>query len=126
MKRIASLVAVAGGMFSWSVALAQGGPNDRALAEDETRGFVKLVCAGRKERIVGAHLVAPRAGELIHHIAQAMRHRLSAAALGGLIHAYPTFTQVTQQAGVEAVLARLGRPWVQKVLAHYLAWWRRF
>lgn len=33
MKRIASLVAVAGGMFSWSVALAQGGPNDRALAE---------------------------------------------------------------------------------------------
>jgi pyruvate/2-oxoglutarate dehydrogenase complex dihydrolipoamide dehydrogenase (E3) component len=99
--------------------------NDRALAEDETQGFVKLVCAGRKEKIVGAHLVAPRAGELIHEIALAMRQGLSAAALGGLVHVYPTFTQITQQAGVEAILASLARPFTQKALGAYLKLWRR-
>jgi pyruvate/2-oxoglutarate dehydrogenase complex dihydrolipoamide dehydrogenase (E3) component len=100
--------------------------NDRALTEDETRGFVKLICAGRKEQIVGGHLVAPRAGDLIHEIAFAMRQRMSAAALGGLIHVYPTFTQVTQQAGVEAVLAQFEKPLTKSFLSKYLNLWRRF
>jgi pyruvate/2-oxoglutarate dehydrogenase complex dihydrolipoamide dehydrogenase (E3) component len=105
----------------WRMAVKE---NDRALTEDETQGFVKLVCAGRRERIVGAHLVAPRAGELVHEIALAMRRKMTAAQLGGLIHVYPTFTQVTQQAGVEAVLAGLSEPWLQSVLRAYLKIWR--
>jgi hypothetical protein len=49
---------------------------------------------------------------------------MTAAQLGGLIHVYPTFTQVTQQAGVEAVLAGLSEPWLQSVLRAYLKIWR--
>src|SRR5256885_10919182 len=46
--------------------LFRSAENDRALAEEETRGFVKLVCKGRKDKLVGAHIIGPHAGELIH------------------------------------------------------------
>ncbi|HVF28050.1 MAG TPA: FAD-dependent oxidoreductase [Pyrinomonadaceae bacterium] len=96
--------------------------NDRAQAEGETKGFAKLVCVGRKGEIVGAHIVGARAGELIHEVVLAMKERLSAAALGGMIHVYPTLTQVTQRAGLDAVLASL-LPF-KKYLARYFEWHR--
>ncbi|MBA3715603.1 MAG: FAD-dependent oxidoreductase [Pyrinomonadaceae bacterium] len=96
--------------------------NDRAHAEEETRGFAKLVCAGRKEEIVGCTIVGAHAGELIHEVVLAMKHRLSASALGGLTHVYPTLTQVTQKAGLDAILASLAR--YRPVLSRYFAWRR--
>ena len=96
--------------------------NDRAQAEGETKGFAKLVCVGRKDEIVGAHIIGAHAGELIHEVVLAMKERLSASALGGMIHVYPTLTQVTQRAGLDAVLANL-RPF-RKYLARYFAWRR--
>jgi pyruvate/2-oxoglutarate dehydrogenase complex dihydrolipoamide dehydrogenase (E3) component len=96
--------------------------NDRAQAEGTTKGFCKLVCAGRRDELVGAHLVGPHAGELIHEIVLAMKQRLPASALGGMIHAYPTLTQVTQRAALDATLARLApyKSW----LGRYFAWRR--
>ena len=96
--------------------------NDRAQAEGETKGFAKLVCVGRKDEIVGAHIIGAHAGELIHEVVLAMKEHLSASALGGMIHVYPTLTQVTQRAGLDAVLANL-RPF-RKYLARYFAWRR--
>jgi pyruvate/2-oxoglutarate dehydrogenase complex dihydrolipoamide dehydrogenase (E3) component len=96
--------------------------NDRAQAEGEIKGFAKLVCVGRKGEIVGAHIIGAHAGELIHEVVLAMKERLSASALGGMIHVYPTLTQVTQRAGLDAVLEGL-RPF-RKYLARYLAWRR--
>ncbi len=96
--------------------------NDRAQAESAADGFCKLVCAGRKQEIVGAHIVGPHAGELIHEIVLAMKQRLPAAALGSLIHVYPTLTQVNQQAGLDAALARL-QPY-KTILTKYFAWRR--
>ncbi|MFN2454427.1 MAG: NAD(P)/FAD-dependent oxidoreductase [Pyrinomonadaceae bacterium] len=96
--------------------------NDRANAEEATRGFVKLICAGRKETIVGAHIIGAHAGELIHEVVLAMKMKLSAASLGGLIHVYPTLSQVTQQAGLDAVLAKLVR--YRKPLSYLLSWRR--
>ncbi|MCA1577115.1 MAG: hypothetical protein LC794_07105 [Acidobacteria bacterium] len=66
--------------------------NDRAQAEEESRGFAKIICAGRKNEIVGAHIVGPHAGELIHEVVLAMKLRLSITALGSMIHVYPTLT----------------------------------
>src|SRR5574341_653594 len=40
--------------------------NDRAQAEEDTKGFAKIICSGRKNEIVGAHIVGAHAGELIH------------------------------------------------------------
>lgn len=97
--------------------------NDRANAEEETKGFIKLICRNRKNEILGAHIVGAHAGETIHEIVLAMKHRLPATSLGGLIHVYPTLTQVNQRAGLEALRARL-TPFTKKVLAHYFSWWR--
>ena len=96
--------------------------NDRAQTEDATAGFAKLVCAGRRDEIVGAHITGPHAGELIHEVVLAMKQHLPASALGSMIHVYPTLTQVTQQAGLDAVLARL-RPY-RRILGRYFAWRR--
>ena len=97
--------------------------NDRAQAEGETVGFVKLVCAGRKQEIVGAHIVGPRAGELIHEVVLAMKERLPVTALGGMIHVYPTLAQVNQKAGLDAVLAKIAA--YRKPLSYYLRLWRQ-
>jgi pyruvate/2-oxoglutarate dehydrogenase complex dihydrolipoamide dehydrogenase (E3) component len=96
--------------------------NDRAQAEESTKGFAKIVCRGRKNEIVGAHIIGPQAGELIHEVILAMKQRLSINALGSMIHVYPTLTQVNQQAGLDAVLGKLGS--YQKLLSYYFRVWR--
>jgi pyruvate/2-oxoglutarate dehydrogenase complex dihydrolipoamide dehydrogenase (E3) component len=96
--------------------------NDRAQTEDAADGFAKLICAGRRDELVGAHIVGLHAGELIHELVLAMRQRLPAAALGSLIHVYPTLTQVSQRAGLDAALARLQS--YKSLLSRYFAWRR--
>lgn len=98
--------------------------NDRAQAEGETRGFAKFVCVGRKDRIAGATIVGPHAGELIHEVVLALKLKLGITALGGLTHVYPTLTQINQKAGVDALLARLSSPTVRKIMSRYLSLWR--
>jgi pyruvate/2-oxoglutarate dehydrogenase complex dihydrolipoamide dehydrogenase (E3) component len=97
--------------------------NDRAQTEEETEGFVKIICAGRKQQIVGAHIVGPHAGELIHEVVLAMKQRLSVTALGGMVHVYPTLTQVNQRAGLDAILEKLSS--YKKMLSYYFKAWRR-
>ncbi|HEY9847153.1 MAG TPA: FAD-dependent oxidoreductase, partial [Candidatus Caenarcaniphilales bacterium] len=68
---------------------------DRAQAEAATHGFGKIITRKNGE-ILGAHLVGPAAGELIHEIVLAMSHRLKVSALGG-IHVYPTLSEVNSK-----------------------------
>ena len=96
--------------------------NDRAQAEEETKGFAKIICTGRKNEIIGAHIVGAHAGELIHEVVLAMKKRLSITALGSMIHVYPTLTQVNQQAGVDAILKNLLS--YKKWLSYYFRVWR--
>lgn len=96
--------------------------NDRAQAEEEPKGFAKIICRGRKNEIVGAHIVGAHAGELIHEVVLAMKKRLSINALGSMIHVYPTLTQVNQQAGVDAILEGLST--YKKWLSYYFKLWR--
>jgi len=96
--------------------------NDRANTEAATGGFIKLVCTHHKDRIVGAHIIGTGAGELIHEAVLAMKLNLSVTALGSLIHVYPTLSQITQQAGLDALLAKLTR--YRKPLAYLLSWRR--
>lgn len=96
--------------------------NDRAHAEGATKGFAKVVTVGKKDEIVGAHIVGAHAGELIHEVVLAMNRRLSIRSLGQMVHVYPTLTQVNQQAGVDAILAKLMtyKTW----LSYYFKIWR--
>ncbi len=96
--------------------------NDRAHAEGDVKGFAKIICKGRKNEIVGAHIVGAQAGELIHEVVLAMKKRLSITALGSMIHVYPTLTQVNQQAGLDAILEGLKR--YKTWLSYYFRVWR--
>jgi pyruvate/2-oxoglutarate dehydrogenase complex dihydrolipoamide dehydrogenase (E3) component len=75
---------------------------DRAQAEGETTGFIKFVLAGKKDKLVGAHMIGAHAGELLGELALAMRHHLGLNDLLNTIHAYPTMNTGIQQAAFEA------------------------
>lgn len=68
---------------------------DRALAEVETTGEMKLVC--RKGKILGATILGPHAGELIHEIVLAMQAGLKISQISATIHAYPTLAQISRR-----------------------------
>ena len=78
---------------------------DRAQTEDAPTGFIKLVLAGKKEEIVGAHMVGASAGELLGEIALVMQHHLTVSDILAVIHPYPTLHTGLQQAVFEAYLS---------------------
>jgi pyruvate/2-oxoglutarate dehydrogenase complex dihydrolipoamide dehydrogenase (E3) component len=92
--------------------------NDRAHAEGEPTGFAKIIVNGRK--IVGAHIVGPSAGELIHEFVIAMRHGLSLDDLNKAIHVYPTLSKITPAIVTEKTMATLASPTVRKWFRRYL------
>jgi pyruvate/2-oxoglutarate dehydrogenase complex dihydrolipoamide dehydrogenase (E3) component len=68
---------------------------DRALAEVETAGEMKLI--SRKGKILGATILGPHAGELIHEIVLAMQAGLKISDISATIHAYPTLAQISRR-----------------------------
>ncbi len=70
---------------------------DRAITESSRRGFVKVVTARGKDRILGATVVGARAGEVLHELMLAARHGIGLAAISSAIHAYPTWAQAAQR-----------------------------
>lgn len=85
--------------------------SDRAVIDAATDGFVKLVLRG--QRVLGAHIVGPRAGELIQQLAVLMRHKLPVSALT-MIHTYPTYSYALHQANDAYTISQLARSRVQR------------
>lgn len=83
---------------------------DRAVADGATEGFIKLVLKRglTGQQILGAHIVAPRAGELVQEVALAMQHKLPVGALS-MVHVYPAYAYGLHQAADRARLQRLAR-----------------
>jgi pyruvate/2-oxoglutarate dehydrogenase complex dihydrolipoamide dehydrogenase (E3) component len=69
---------------------------DRAIADGETRGFIKVLTRRGSDRILGATIVAPQAGELIAEYVLAMTHGLGLKKLIGTIHIYPTSAEINK------------------------------
>ncbi|GMQ88265.1 MAG: FAD-dependent oxidoreductase [Gammaproteobacteria bacterium] len=65
---------------------------DRALAEVETCGLTKFVV--HKGKLLGASILGPHAGELIHEIVLAMKTGAGIGDISATIHAYPTLAQI--------------------------------
>ena len=75
--------------------------NDRARADDATDGAILVIT--HKGRIVGAHILAPAAGEMIHEFALAIAEDVKLSELSQFMHVYPTLsTSVGQLAGEAA------------------------
>ena len=66
---------------------------DRAITDGETEGFVKVLTAPGKDKILGVTLVGHHAGDLIAEWVLAMRHGIGLNKLLGTIHIYPTFAE---------------------------------
>ncbi|MGQ0712159.1 MAG: dihydrolipoyl dehydrogenase family protein [Gemmatimonadaceae bacterium] len=82
---------------------------DRAIADAETHGMVKLI-TDRRGRILGGHVLGHGAGSLIAEITLAMKHRITAGKLGGTIHAYPTYSEAVKQAAEGYYKAKFSGP----------------
>ena len=91
---------------------------DRAIADDEQEGLVKLI-TDRRGGIVGGHVLGHGAGSLIAEIALAMKHGISAAGLGNTIHAYPTYPDAIRHAAEGYNKARFRGP--LKTIASWFA-----
>lgn len=74
---------------------------DRAVTEGANSGFVKLLVAPGKDRILGATIVAHNAGELIAEYVLAMKHGIGLDKILGTIHAYPTMAEANKYAAGE-------------------------
>jgi len=88
----------------WRLELAH---SDRARAEGATEGAIVVVTA--RGRVVGAHVLAPAAGEMIHELALAMRHGLSLTDVASLVHVYPTLSTGIGQLAAEAAYEKARR-----------------
>tara|TARA_B100001248_G_scaffold245455_1_gene215291 strand:- start:23 stop:1423 length:1401 start_codon:yes stop_codon:yes gene_type:complete len=74
--------------------------NSRAKAIDESDGFVKILASAESDKILGAHLIGPHAGELIAEIGVAMEFGASAEDIARTCHAHPTFSEAIKEAAL--------------------------
>jgi pyruvate/2-oxoglutarate dehydrogenase complex dihydrolipoamide dehydrogenase (E3) component len=97
---------------------------DRAVTEQNLRGFIKVV--HRPDgKVLGAQIVASRAGDIIQELALAVDQQLTLSDLASSIHVYPTYAIGIQQLAAEVRLESVARSRVMK-LARGLASLRRF
>ena len=74
---------------------------DRAIAESERQGFVKVLTPPGKDTILGATIVGAHAGELLAEYVLAMKHKLGLNKILGTIHSYPTMAEANKFAAGE-------------------------
>jgi len=74
--------------------------NGRAIAADETDGYVKIIADAKTDKILGAQIIGANAGELISEIVTHMVYGGSAEDLGRTIHAHPTMSEAIKEAGL--------------------------
>jgi pyruvate/2-oxoglutarate dehydrogenase complex dihydrolipoamide dehydrogenase (E3) component len=80
--------------------------NDRAQAEHLHRGFIKVITNARG-RILGADIVGPSAGEMIHFWTLAVSRRMKIGAVAGMIAPYPTLAEIGKRAAGNYYLPKL-------------------
>ncbi len=74
--------------------------NSRAKAIDDTEGFVKILADKNTDKVLGAHLIGPHAGELIAEIGIAMEFGASSEDIARTCHAHPTFSEAVKEAAL--------------------------
>ena len=74
--------------------------NGRAKANHAADGFVKILADKETDRILGAHIIGPMAGDLIHEICVAMEFGAAAEDLARTCHAHPTYSEAVREAAL--------------------------
>ena len=89
--------------------------NDRAVAEGRPEGSVKLV-VGRRGRLLGAGILAPRAGEMAGLYGLMIGRQLPLSALAGMVLPYPTLSEAGKRAAGEHYTPRLLSPATKRLI----------
>lgn len=71
---------------------------DRAIADKHLEGFIKIIVPHGKDKILGATIVAERAGEMLGEITLAMKHNIGLNKVLTTIHPYPTYIEAIKNA----------------------------
>jgi pyruvate/2-oxoglutarate dehydrogenase complex dihydrolipoamide dehydrogenase (E3) component len=97
---------------------------DRSILEGEEEGFVKILVKKGTDRIIGATVVSPFAGEHISELAVAMEGGVGLSKLSEIIHPYPTRSEAIKQVADLYNRTRL-TPTVKRLLSRWLAYQRK-
>jgi mercury(II) reductase len=97
---------------------------DRAIADGEEEGLVKLLVRKGTDKLLGATVVARHAGEMVNELTLAMNTGAGLKALAATIHPYPTQAEAIKQAADAYNRTRL-TPLVKALFSRWLAWGRR-
>lgn len=89
--------------------------NDRALAERETHGHIKVI-VGPKGKILGAGIVGAQAGELIALWTLAIARGLNIRDLVSTVLPYPTLSEIGKRAAIDYFTPSLTSPWVRRIV----------
>jgi dihydrolipoamide dehydrogenase len=74
--------------------------NGRAMGMGDTTGFVKMIADANTDRILGVHIIAAHASELISEAVVAMEFSASSEDLARIVHAHPTLSEVIHEAAL--------------------------
>lgn len=96
------------------VAYREMGRVDRAVCENDRDGFIKVVYK-KDGRLLGATIVAERAGEAITEFTLALYHSLKLADLAAAIHVYPTYSAGAQQLAAQVATNNFLDSWLGRV-----------
>jgi len=97
---------------------------DRALADQEAHGFIKVLTAPGKDKILGVTIVGYHAGELINEFVFAMTHGMGLKKISAVTHIYPTLLEANKFAANAWRNARLPKkyfPWAER----FFRWLRK-
>lgn len=97
---------------------------DRAITEEETHGWIKIITPPGKDKILGATIVGSHAGDLLAEYILAMKHGIGLNKILGTIHPYPTLAEANKMVAGEwkkAHAPAMLMPWLEK----FHAWSRR-
>lgn len=88
---------------------------DRAVTDNNEAGVAKILTD--RGRIVGAHIIGPHAGELIHELALAVQEKMKVSKLTSLVHAYPSYSQLNKRLAGQYYKDRLFSPFSKRMVA---------
>lgn len=118
------------GMYEWDAA-SQGikartftqllEETDRAIADGDAKGFIKVHVKEGGDKILGATIVARHGGEMINEITLAMTSKVGLGALSRVIHPYPTQAEIIKKAADAYNRSRL-TPRIAALLKWWLTW----
>lgn len=88
---------------------------DRAITDNNKTGLAKILT--HRGRVVGAHIIAPHAGELIHELALAVQEKMKVSKITSLVHAYPSYSQLNKRLAGQYYKDRLFSSFTRKMVA---------